>query len=126
MSINFSLFITVKKPTIVGILTIMSRENNILSLSELQNLLIFSYLSAYKISCSAELSMKFYYNLGASSSRRAHLYYGNKLFLQHCPVYFFKKKRFWLFKNISVISSLSLIRGGRKTEYPEILKEIAS
>ena len=94
MSINFSLFITVKKPTIVGILTIMSRENNILSLSELQNLLIFSYLSAYKISCSAELSMKFYYNLGASSSRRAHLYYGNKLFLQHCPVYFFKKKDF--------------------------------
>ena len=71
----------------------MSREkNNILSLSELLNFLIFSYLSAYKISCSAELSMKFYYNLGASSSRRAHLYYGNKLFLQNCPVSFFKKR----------------------------------
>ena len=34
LSINFFLLISVKMPTIVGILTFMSRKNNILGLSE--------------------------------------------------------------------------------------------
>ena len=36
LSMNFLLLINVKIPTIVGILTFMSRENSILGLSELE------------------------------------------------------------------------------------------
>ena len=45
-------------PTIVGILTFMSRKNSILGLSEPENKLNFlkvSYLFVFKISCSADL-----------------------------------------------------------------------
>ena len=67
---KFYLLINVKMPTIVGIFTFMSRKNSILNLSEPEknlNFLKFSYLSVIEISCSAELSMKFFYNLGARS-----------------------------------------------------------
>ena len=53
--------INVKMPTVVGILTFMSRKNSVLGLSEPEknlNFLIFSYLRTFKISCSAELSPK--------------------------------------------------------------------
>ena len=65
---EFFLLINVKMPTVVGILTHMSGENSILGLSEPKkkpNFLIFSYLWAFKISCSTQLSMKKFYNLGA-------------------------------------------------------------
>ena len=55
------LHINVKMPSVVGILTFMSRKNSITGLSELVkkvNFLIFLYLCAFKISCSAELSME--------------------------------------------------------------------
>ena len=58
---KFFLLINVKMPTTVGILTFMSGENSILGLSEPKknpNFLIFLYLSAFKIACSIELSMK--------------------------------------------------------------------
>ena len=61
MSMKFFLLINVKMPTFVGILTFMSRKNSILGLCEPKkkpNFLIFSYLCAFKISCSIELSMK--------------------------------------------------------------------
>ena len=63
LSMKFFLLINVKMPTIVGILTFMSRKNSILGLSESEkktelNFLIFLYLWAFKISCSVELSMK--------------------------------------------------------------------
>ena len=61
LSMNFFLLINIKMPTIVGILTFMSRKNSILGLSEPKkklNFLIFLYLQAFKISCLAELSMK--------------------------------------------------------------------
>ena len=69
---KFFQLINVKMPTIVGILTVMSGENSIiLGLSEpkkKQNFLIFSYLYAFKISCSTEFSRveleKKFYNLG--------------------------------------------------------------
>ena len=60
LSMKFFLFINVKMPTIVGILTFISRENSIIGLSEhakKMNFLMFLYLGAFKISCSAELSM---------------------------------------------------------------------
>ena len=46
LSMKFFLLINVKMPTIVGILTFMSRKNSILSLPEPENadFLIFSYL----------------------------------------------------------------------------------
>ena len=58
---KFFLLINVKMPTIVGILTFMSRKNSTLGLSESEKaefLDIFLYLSAFKISYSIELSMK--------------------------------------------------------------------
>ena len=63
------LLINVKMPTIVGILTFMSRKNSILGLSEPKNVysLILLYLWAFGISCSADLSMQKFYKLGAWS-----------------------------------------------------------
>ena len=58
---KFFLLMNVKMPTVVGILTFMSRKNSILDLSEPKkklNFLIFLYFQAFKISCSVELSMK--------------------------------------------------------------------
>ena len=63
LSMKFFLLINVKMPTTVGILTFMSQKNSIIILSEPGKkliFLIFFYLSAFKISCSAELSMKFF------------------------------------------------------------------
>ena len=52
---------------IVGIVTFMIRKKSILGLSELEklNFLILLYLRPFKISCSADLSMKNKYYLGA-------------------------------------------------------------
>ena len=61
-STEFFLLIKVKMPTIVGILTFMSRQNSILGLSYPEkkvNFLILLYLWAFKISCSAELPKSF-------------------------------------------------------------------
>ena len=56
------LLINIKMPTVVGILIFMSTKNSILCLSELKkkntDFMVFLYLWAFKISCSAELSMK--------------------------------------------------------------------
>ena len=55
------MLINVKMPTIVGILTLMSRKKSILGLSEPEkkmNFTTFLYLCAFKISCSAEFSME--------------------------------------------------------------------
>ena len=41
LSIKFFLLINVKMPTVVGILTFMSRKNSILGLSELEKKMIF-------------------------------------------------------------------------------------
>ena len=57
----FFLLINVKMLTIVGILTFMCRKHSILGLSEPDkklNFLIFLYFRAFKISCSADLSMR--------------------------------------------------------------------
>ena len=66
LRMKFFLLINVKMPTIVGILTFMSRKNSILDLAEPENaeFLDILYLGAFKISCLAGLSMKFYHNLG--------------------------------------------------------------
>ena len=66
---KFFLLINVKMPTIVGILTFMSRKNSIPCLSEIKkklNFLIFLIvlLCAFKIACSSELSMRKNYNRG--------------------------------------------------------------
>ena len=56
------LFINVKMPTIVDILTFMSRKNSIIGLSEPEKAEFpdfFVYLWAFKISRSAEFSMIF-------------------------------------------------------------------
>ena len=59
LSMKFFLLINVKMPTIVGILTFMSGENSILDYLSLKNeFLDILSLSAFIISCSAELSMK--------------------------------------------------------------------
>ena len=57
---KFFLLINVKMPTIVGILTFMSRKNSILSVSESEKaeFLNILYLQAFKISGSTELSIK--------------------------------------------------------------------
>ena len=49
-----------KMPTIVGIITFMSKKNSILGFTEPENaeFLDILYLLAFKTSCSAELSMK--------------------------------------------------------------------
>ena len=60
------MLINVKMPTIVGILSFMSRKNSILCFSEAEkmlNFLIFLYLCAFKISCSAELKYFLLINL---------------------------------------------------------------
>ena len=61
---KFFLLKNVKMPTIVGILTFMSRKNNIIGLSEPEknlNFLIFLYLWAFKISYFAELSLETFF-----------------------------------------------------------------
>ena len=66
---NFFLLINVKMPTIVGILTFMNRKNSIISLSEPKKNDEFPgifILMSILMSCSAELSMKKFYNRGAS------------------------------------------------------------
>ena len=58
---KFFLLINVKMPTAVGILTFMSGKNRILGLSQPKKqaeFLLLLYLRVFKISCSAELSMK--------------------------------------------------------------------
>ena len=60
-SMKYFLLVNVKMPTIVGILTFMSRKNSTLGLYEPQKkaeFLDILYLCAFKISCSIELSMK--------------------------------------------------------------------
>ena len=64
LSMKFFLLINVKMPTIVGSLTFMSWRNSIINLSEPGKkliFLIFFYLFAFKISCSAEFSMNFFF-----------------------------------------------------------------
>ena len=56
-----------KMPTIVGICIFMSKENNFTGLFEPKKKLkffIFLYLLAFKSSCTAEVSIKNFYNLG--------------------------------------------------------------
>ena len=60
---EFFLLMNIKMPTIVGILTFMSGKNSILGLSDHKKA-EFIYLLAFKISCSAELSLKKFYKLG--------------------------------------------------------------
>ena len=62
---KFFLVINVKIPTIVGILTFMSKKGNSLGLSELRKLkfLLLLYLLAFKILCTDELSMLIFYNM---------------------------------------------------------------
>ena len=57
---DFFLLINVKMPTIVGILTYMSRKSSIVGLSETEKaeFLDILILMSIEISCSAELSMK--------------------------------------------------------------------
>ena len=57
---DFFQLINVEMPTAIGISTFMSRINSILGLSEPEkdDFFTFIYLCAFKISCSAELSMK--------------------------------------------------------------------
>ena len=69
---KFFLLINVKMPTIVGILTFLSRKknNSIQGLSEPEKSLISLYFYPYehlKLSCSAELGMTIVYNLWAWS-----------------------------------------------------------
>ena len=68
---KFFLLIDVEMPTTVGISILMSRKNNILGLSEPEKRLISWYILyqlAFKISCSAELSMKQDLSQGQDSS----------------------------------------------------------
>ena len=70
LSTNFFLLKYIKMPTVVGILTFMGWKNSIRGLSEPEKrteflrLFLFSLMSIFKISCSAELSMEKFYNLG--------------------------------------------------------------
>ena len=68
LSMKFFLLINVKMPTIVGILTFMSRKNSILSLSEPAKCWISWYFHTYEhLKFHAQLSWvwKKFYNLGA-------------------------------------------------------------
>ena len=64
---KFFLLINIKMPKIVGILTFMSSKNGIICLSapEKAEFLDIFILMSTKISSSAELSMKKFYNLDA-------------------------------------------------------------
>ena len=67
LSMKFFMLINVKMPTIVGILTLISRKISILGLSEPEkklHFLIFLYLLAFKNSCLAESCMEKVYNSG--------------------------------------------------------------
>ena len=71
---NFFLLINVKMATIVGILTFISVKNSSLGSSEPKKELNFLTLlcsRAFKISCSSDLSMKKFYNLGACSNKKS-------------------------------------------------------
>ena len=73
---KFFLLINVKMPTNIGTSAFMSGKNSILGLSDPEKklkFLIFSYLLAFKFSCSAELSMKkSFITLGPECSFRSH------------------------------------------------------
>ena len=74
LSMKFFLLINVKMPTIVGILTFMSRKNSILSLSEPEKCCISWYFHTYKhFKFHAQLSWvwKKFCNLGARSKINA-------------------------------------------------------
>ena len=70
LSMKFFLLINIKMPTIVGILTFMSRKNSILSLSELEKCWIYWYFHTYehlKFHAQVSWAWKKFYNLGARS-----------------------------------------------------------
>ena len=62
LSMKFFLLINVEMPIIVGILTFMSRKNSILGLSEAETVAFLDilYLYAFKILCSAALTMNLF------------------------------------------------------------------
>ena len=62
LSMKFFLLINVKMPTIVGILTFMSRKNGIISLSEPKKCRISRYFYTYE---HLKFLGKKFYNLGA-------------------------------------------------------------
>ena len=67
LTMKFSLLIYVKMPTIVGILTFMSRKNSILGLSEPKNIWISWYFHIYehlKFHAQVSWAWKKFYNLG--------------------------------------------------------------
>ena len=72
LSMKFILLINVKMPTIVGILTIISRINTTSTCLKQKKSLSFSILAckSSKISCSVELSMNMFYNLRANLSHQ--------------------------------------------------------
>ena len=73
---KFFLLINVKMPTIVGILTFMSRKNSILSLSEPEKCCISWYFHTYKhFKFHAQLSWvwKKFYNIGAWTHSKCNL-----------------------------------------------------
>ena len=61
---------TVKMPTIVGIVTFTTKQNDIITLAESEKKRILDisldilYLAAFKISCPTELSTKMFYSIG--------------------------------------------------------------
>ena len=57
LSMKCFLLININMPTIVGILTFISRKNSILGLPEFKKI-IYSYLWTLRISCSVEFSME--------------------------------------------------------------------
>ena len=75
LSMNFFLLLNVKMPTIVGILTFVSRKNSILGLSESDKRWISWYFYTYEnLKFHAQLSWawKKFYNLGAWASAQSH------------------------------------------------------
>ena len=66
LSTKFILFINVKMPTLVGILTFISMINATSEILEARHFFIcryFTFLCAVEILCSVELSIKKFYNL---------------------------------------------------------------
>ena len=124
---NFFLLINVKMPTIVGILTFMSRKNSLLHLSEPDKSWISWYFYTYEhLKFHAQLSwaQKKFYNLRPWSYRRFFSSYFPSVSLPTAasPTHFLFLSRY-MYPPIVLIWLKYCWKGHKNTSHPSILKQ---
>ena len=109
LSMKFFLLLNVKMPTIVGILTFMSRKNSILSLSEPEKCWLYWYFHTYehlKFHAQVSWAWKKFYNLGARLYNSPWWECVNLSYTGLCIWHWFKKHRLTEWQLITEMTEL--------------------